>query len=136
VHEFVHAFITDVLLRDSVSKQIAKYDSLYTPMLDSMLGDIGYSGWWSYVNEHLVRLGHLRVAETISKTEAEQLRNMKDDGNEIFIFLPEAEELTKTYELNRTYYRTFDDFLPQLIEQFHNFNRTEVYKRLLQNTEN
>lgn len=117
VHEFVHTFITDVLEYDSFRKQIAQYDTLYTSVLDSVMQEQGYSGWWSFVNEHLVRLGHLRVARQVSDDEATQLSHV-DVYDYRFVLQPEWESRMMEYEENREQYKTIDDYLPKLIDYF------------------
>lgn len=128
VHEYVHAFITDVITQDSFKKQIAFYDTLYTPALDSAMGELGYAGWWSFVNEHLVRLGHIRVAALLDEKEANALRQVDKESG--FIFMPQLEDLIKTYETNRTQYKTIDDFLPQLINHFRTYTTTTANTKL------
>lgn len=128
VHEFAHSFITDLLEQDVLREQIAIYDSLYTPLLDSAMGEQGYSGWWSYVNEHLVRLAHTRVAATFDKQEAEALR--KADKEYGFVLLPESEELIKEYENNRDKYPTIEEYLPVLINGFKYYDTAMVNSRL------
>lgn len=129
IHEFVHPFITPIIERDSFQSQIAKYDYLYTPVLDSAMGEIGYTGWWSFVNEHLTRLGHIRVTEQMDKAEAEELR--KTDINEYkYVLLPEAEQLMKEYENNRDDYKTIESFLPRLVEMFSRVDTATINKRV------
>lgn len=129
IHEFVHPFITPILESDSFRKQIARYEYLYTPLLDSVFGEQGYTGWWSFVNEHLTRLGHIRVMEMLDKDEAEELR--QTDMNEYkFVLLLEAEEKIQEYENNRDQYPTIDDFLPELINIFSEVDTTMINERI------
>src|SRR5690606_4237328 len=106
-------------------QMIAQYDSLYTPMLDSVMGEIGYGDWWGFVNEHIVRLGHIRVARLTDDNEANEL--IKADVHEYkFILLPDAEERIKEYEKNRAKYKTIDDYLPELIKQFGDYSKKDI----------
>jgi hypothetical protein len=130
VHEFVHTFITDAISTEDLKKQINQYDSLYTPALDSMIGDEGYSGWWSYVNELFVRTGHIRVMEHLDKTEAEELRKSQKEIR--YVLIPETEETFKQYENNRGQYKNIDAFLPQLIQQFKACNKDSINQKLRQ----
>lgn len=129
LHEFVHSFMTDVLERDSLKQQIAKYQYLYTPLLDSAMHEQGYSGWWSFVNELLVRAGHIRVASRLGGDEAAVLRkaDVEDYG---FILMPEVEEWMKEYEMNRDKYPSIDDFLPGLINRFSAIDTAIINSRL------
>lgn len=128
VHEFVHSFITDVLEQDSLKQQIASFDSLYTPLLDSAMSEQGYKGWWGFVNEHIVRVVHTRVGNKIDNREAAALR--KVDKEYGFILLPEAEEIMKQYENNRDKYPVIDDFLPVLINSFKYVEAERINERL------
>jgi|GEM_PF-2542904 len=129
VHEFTHSFITDLLEHEDFKKQIAQYDTLYTHMLDEAMQENGYGDWWGFVNEHLVRLGHIRVAEMYDAAEAAALR--KTDVQEYkFVLLPDAEERIKQYEQNRDMYKTIDSFLPVLIDQFGEFSKDMIDERL------
>lgn len=129
-HEFTHAFITDVLEQENMKKLIAQHDSLFTPSLDSAMQDNGYGDWWGFVNEHIVRLGHIRVAAGIDKTEADELR--KADVHEYkFVLIPGGEKLIAQYEHNRKKYKTIDDFLPELISGFTKVSRQDIDSKLL-----
>lgn len=128
VHEFAHSFITDVIMQDSFRKQIAQYDTLFTPALDSVMQELAYGDWWGFVNEHFTRLGHIRVMEIADKNEANELR--KADKEYGFVLMPEAEERIREYENNRAKYKTIDDFLPVLIRQFGTFNREYIDRKL------
>lgn len=130
VHEFVHSFITDVIERDSLKNAIDAYDSLYTPALDSMLGDEGYSGWWAYVNELFVRTAHIRVMAQIDEPEAQELRKTQKEIR--YVLIPETEEIFKEYENNRQRYTIIDAFLPKLIERFKSYNKADINRMLAQ----
>ncbi len=130
VHEFVHSFITDKIETGSLRSAIDAYDSLYTPGLDSMLGDEGYSGWWAYVNELFVRSAHIRVMEQIEKPEAEALRKTQKEIP--YILIPETEAVLKEYEDNRSRYGNIDAFLPNLIRQFKAYNKDSINRKLAQ----
>ena len=65
----------------------------------------------------------------VSEKEAAALRQVDQESG--FIFMSELEHHIKTYETNRTQYKTIDDFLPQLIAQFATFDRSTVNAKLL-----
>lgn len=129
VHEFCHPFVTPFINTDSMRAEIAKTDSLYVPLLDSAMAKQGYNSWWGFVNEHLVRLGELRVAKALQTEDFEEMRmyNIENSG---FILLPEAEELVLEYENNRNRYPTFHDFIPVLIQQLPSFNQQQITNRM------
>jgi hypothetical protein len=129
MHEFTHAFITDVLEQKDMKAMINQYDSLFTPALDSVMHDNGYPDWWGFVNEHIVRLGHIRVAAAVDNSEAEELR--KADVQEYrFVLIPDGEKLMAEYESNRKKYKTINDFLPILIRHFENISRQDINAKL------
>ncbi len=129
VHEFCHPFVTPLIDSDSMRSEIAKTDSLFVPLLDSIMSQQGYSTWWGFVNEHLVRLGELRVAKTMNSKVYEAMRkyNIEESG---FILLPEAEELVIEYENNRNQYPTFQEFIPVLINQLATYNQQQINHKI------
>lgn len=129
VHEFCHPFITPFIETEKMKNEIAKSDSLFIPALDSIMSDQGYGSWWAFVNEHLVRLGELRVARTMNIEDLEAMRKYIIEENG-FILLPDAEELVLKYENNRSQFETFRDFIPTLLEQLESFNKSEINTKL------
>lgn len=125
VHELVHPFITNTIEQGLYKQQIAQYDTLYTPLLDSLMQEQGYSGWWSFVNEHLVRLAHIRVAELMDHEEADALRKT-DVGEYKFVLIPEWEELMKQYEQSRDKYPSIDNYLPVMIDHFKDIDTAKL----------
>ncbi|WP_291722765.1 DUF4932 domain-containing protein [Bernardetia sp.] len=131
VHEFCHPFVTPYLESDKMKSEIAKTDSLFIPKLDSIMSKQGYGSWWGFVNEHLVRLGEIRIAKAMKTQDLDAMRktNINENG---FILLPEAEELILKYENNRDKYATFQDFIPILINQLETFNKQQIDNKLQQ----
>lgn len=125
VHEFVHPFINISLFK----AELKKYDTLFTPSLDSSMQEQGYNGWMSFVDELFVRTGHIRVAEKFSKAEADALRKVDMDEYK-FVLVPEIEEKMKEYESNRDKYKNIDGFLPDLISTFAKVNRNTINERI------
>ncbi|WP_417611024.1 DUF4932 domain-containing protein [Owenweeksia hongkongensis] len=133
VHEFCHPFITPYIESEKLKSQIAKTDSLFVPKLDSIMSKQGYGTWWGFVNEHLVRLGEIRVARAMDIPDLDAMRkyNIEENG---FILLPKAEELVLHYESNRDKYGTFQDFIPVLIKQLETFNKKQINSKLMRLT--
>ncbi len=132
VHEFCHPFVTPYIDSDKLKSEIAKTDSLFVPKLDSIMSKQGYNSWWGFVNEHLVRLGEIRVAKAMKIQDLDAMRKYNVENG--FILLPEAEELVMRYESNRKKYPTFQDFIPILINQLETFNKQQINNRLQQRT--
>ncbi len=129
VHEFCHPFVTPYIETKELKAEIAKTDTLFVAQLDSIMSQQGYSTWWAFVNEHLVRLGEIRVANAMGIEDIDEMRrfNIEENG---FVLLPDAEELVLQYENNRDTYPTFREFLPVLIEQLETFDRQVIDQRL------
>jgi len=89
----------------------------------------GYDNWWSFVNEHLVRLGEIRISKKMGTDDLEEMRNynIKENG---FILIPDAEQLIIEYETNRKEYPKFELFLPKLVEQLNSFNKIDIKNKM------
>jgi hypothetical protein len=129
-HEIIHSFITDAILTEPYKSRIDGYDSLFTPMFDSVMQELAYGHWWDFVNEHLVRLAHIRVLEIMNPQDAAELRKIDVYENK-FVLIPDGEELMKQYERNRKTYKTIDTYLPVLIQQFGKYTRAEIDKKIV-----
>ena len=72
-------------------KKIEESDSLYIDQLDSMMSKQAYGSWWGFVNEHLVRLGEIRLAHQMNIPDLADMRNenINESG---FVLIPDAEE--------------------------------------------
>lgn len=129
VHEFCHSFITPIIEQEEYKAKINQSDSLFIPKLDSLMTEQGYDNWWSFVNEHLVRLGEIRISKKIGTDDLEEMRNynIKENG---FILIPDAEQLIIEYETNRKEYPKFELFLPKLVEQLNSFNKIDIKNKM------
>lgn len=129
VHEFCHSFITPIIEQEKYKAKINQSDSLFIPKLDSLMTEQGYDNWWSFVNEHLVRLGEIRVSKEIGVDDIEEMRkyNIAENG---FILIPDAEKLIAEYEKNRKKYPRFELFMPKLIEQLNNYSKKDIENKM------
>ena len=128
-HEFCHSFITPIIKQEKYRKRINQTDSLFVPELESMMNKQSYGSWWSFVNEHLVRLASIRIEKKMGIKDLNQMRkdNVVDKG---FILIPDAEKLLKEYENNRERFPTFKQFIPKLIDQLKDYTRKDIEKKL------
>ncbi|MGG5207559.1 DUF4932 domain-containing protein [Chryseobacterium sp. MIQD13] len=121
VHEFGHSFVNKEVYKNNA--RIEKFKELFekSNLKETMIKTGGYGDYQTCVAEHLVRLGEIQTAriqkdfERSKKLEEYHLKNN-------FIFLPQLEEKINEYENNRAKYKTFGDFVPQLLEIFENSN--------------
>lgn len=128
-HEFCHSFITPFILQEKFANKINETDMLFVPELDSIMEQQSYGDWWSFVNEHFVRLASIRISE---KMKINDLDEMRRDNVVIkkFILIPDAEKLMIEYENNREQYPTFKQFIPKLIDQFQNYTREDIIEKI------
>lgn len=124
-HEYTHAFITDVLELESNKAHINNYDTLFTAELQKAMDEQGYGDWWGFVNEYIVRLCEIRIAERMDKADAVALRN--ENINEYkFVLIPDGEVLMKEYESNRGRFANIDAFLPVIISHLGDTSKDKI----------
>lgn len=128
-HEFCHSFITPIIEKEPYKAAINKTDSLFVPKLNLLMTEQGYDNWWSFVNEHLVRLAEVRVSKQLGIKNLKEMRayNVVDNG---FILIPDAEKCIVEYEEHRNQYPRFELFLPKLIEQFSKYSKQDIENKL------
>lgn len=117
VHEFGHSFVNPITDEISNVNLIEKYNYLFEPIKDAMSNQ-AYRNWYSCVNEHIVRLGEIRIALAMNDTIS--ANNLRADyiAQRKFIYLPVLESKILKYENNRDKYHSFADFFPELINSF------------------
>jgi len=121
VHEFGHSFVNKEVYKHSSNLQ--KFKNLFekSNLKETMIKTGGYGDYETCVAEHLVRLGEIETAK-IQKDSERAKRLEEYHLKNRFIFLPQLEEKIKEYNSNRAKYKTFGDFVPQLLEVFENSN--------------
>lgn len=120
-HEFGHAFVNPLFEDNPELVEMAEKSSyLFTEEYQKIMQPQNYGDWLTVVQEHLVRLGEIRLAERSGDLKwAEELREYHI--NELkFVFLPALEEKVLEYEKNAEI-RSFEDFLPELLAVLANF---------------
>lgn len=124
VHEMGHSFVNPHVNR--IEDQVWRDSALFTPALQRALEPSYIGNWKTCVIEHLVRLGEIRVAVAMQdNAEAERLRQTHIRESH-FVLLPLLEEKIREYEQHRDRYKTFADFLPELLTVFHQLKPGEV----------
>lgn len=90
----------------------------------------GYSYWPSCVGEHIVRTGEIRIALANGNPQlAEKLRNQHIKENS-FVLIPDFEKKMEAYENNRKKYKSFKDFVPELLTVLDETSVEKVRKKL------
>ena len=114
IHEFGHSFVNTITEKPHNLSKINKINYLINPIKLSMSKQ-GYGKWIYCFNEHLVHLGEIRIAERLGDTiESGNLKN--EYVNELnFIYIPHLLNLIKVFEKDSINYKTFEDFLPNIL---------------------
>lgn len=128
-HEFGHAFVNTILEKEHHKRLLENYKPLFIKELKKVMLEQNYDNWFDCIAEHIVRLGEIRLAERSGNTEwAEELRQYHtEDLN--FIFLPEFEKAIKMYE-NDDSFKTFEAFLPRLLNTLNDLNPEKIRERI------
>ena len=129
-HEFGHAFVNPLFENSPEYVEMAESSSyLFTGEYQAVMSPQGYRDWLTVVQEHLVRLGEIRMAERSGDSKwAAELRKYHIDELK-FVFLPALEEKVLEYE-KKPESGTFEDFLPQLLAVFTNFKEDTLTSML------
>jgi len=128
-HEFGHAFVNPVLDKGNNKSILNEHKNLFIEELKQVMIKQNYDNWFDCIAEHLVRLGEIRLAERSGNKEwAQELRNHHTHQLS-FIFLPEFEQKIIEYE-NNPDYKSFEEFLPELLGTLESFDAEEIRKRI------
>ncbi|MBB6369897.1 DUF4932 domain-containing protein [Chryseobacterium shigense] len=117
VHEFGHSFVNKEVYKNK--DKLEKFKDLFekSKLKETMIKIGGYGDYQTCVAEHLVRLGEIETARI--QQDFERSKRLEDyHMRNNFIFLPELEAKINEYNTDRKKYKTFGDFVPQLLEIF------------------
>ncbi|MDV7695878.1 DUF4932 domain-containing protein [Chryseobacterium soli] len=129
IHEFGHSFVNKEVYK--YKDQLGKFKDLFekSNLKEVMTKKSGIADYQTCVVEHLVRLGEIQTAKI--QHDDERARKLEDYHlKNYFIFLPQLEEKIKEYNIHRAQYKTFGDFVPELIKVFENSNITFINTEL------
>lgn len=127
-HEFGHSFVNQHL--GDYENQINKSSNLMSEAYIEKMDPQGYSYWPASVGEHIVRAGEIRIALANGNKElADKLRKQHIESNH-FVLIPDLEKKMEAYENNRIKFKTFRDFVPELLSVFDNVTVDELRKKL------
>ncbi|MCD9855756.1 DUF4932 domain-containing protein [Epilithonimonas sp. JDS] len=112
-HEFGHSFVNQHL--GQYEARINQSDNLMSEAFINKMDGQGYSYWPSCVGEHIVRTGEIRIALANGNSQlAEKLRSQHVIENS-FVLIPDFEKKMEEYENDRVKYKSFKDFVPELL---------------------
>ena len=114
VHEFGHSFVNPAI--DKVPKVlIDSTEYLFTP-IKSAMSKLAYPAWKMCLYEHFVKAGEVIIARKLGDTkQAEKI--LQDNVKAKFIYLPTIVEELEKYDKNKNVYKSYDDFVPLVIEK-------------------
>ncbi len=118
LHELIHTFFHEALKENQDNwVLIDEIDYLFTEKLRSSMLKQGYVDWRMCFEEHLVRIGEIKIAARMGNQDfviEYRKRCVEDRG---FIYFEIIEQLFEKYEKNRSSYKTINDFIPDLVQE-------------------
>lgn len=118
LHELIHTFFHEALKENKMNiALINELDYLFTESLKKDMMNQGYVDWITCFEEHLVRIGEIKIAERIGNHEF--VSKYKDEciNNRGFVYFNLIENLFAEYENGRSKYKKIGDFIPELVKQ-------------------
>jgi hypothetical protein len=117
-HELGHSFLTEALREDSpIYSKVDELKFLFTQKLKDDMAKQGYTDWHTCFEEHIVRLGEIKMYEKLRKKKLATNYKQKCINERGFTLIPSMEEIFKEYETNRNRFKNIDSFIPILIAQ-------------------
>ncbi|WP_188616765.1 DUF4932 domain-containing protein [Cloacibacterium rupense] len=127
-HEFGHSFVNQYL--GKYENKINQSNNLMSEAFIGKMDGQGYSYWPSCIGEHIVRTGEIRIALANRNPElAEKLRQQHIKENS-FVLIPDFEKKMEIYENNRKKYKSFKEFVPELLTVLDETNVEKVRAKL------
>jgi hypothetical protein len=118
IHELGHSFFHEVLREDpDIIQNLDALEYLFTDSLETAMNAQGYTDWRMCFEEHLVRLGEVKIAELLGKDEFATTYLEECISKRGFIYMNILSNILGEYEENRARYPTIADFMPTLLEK-------------------
>jgi hypothetical protein len=119
VHEFGHSYCNPLV--DKYMDDFKSFGEKYFPRVEKQMRSQAYGNWQTMMRESLVRVCEVRYAMVNDgKERAEQIANYNIGRG--FHWTKELSELLGQYEQQRNKYRTLDDFMPEIVKLFQNYD--------------
>ena len=124
VHEIGHSFVNPAL--QPYTAQLNRDSALFTPAFAKKLKSSYIERWETCVIEHLVRLGEIRTAHILKNYREEQRLRRLHIGQFGFVLIPFLEKQILRYEANRKTYKSFENFLPEILKSLHGLKPADI----------
>jgi hypothetical protein len=119
VHEFGHSYCNPLV--EKYMKDFEYFGMKYFPRVEKKMKSQAYGSWRTMMRESLVRACEVRYAMAHEGRERAEQRANYHIGRG-FHWTKELSELLGQYEKQRDKYRTLDDFMPEIVEFFGNYD--------------
>jgi len=118
IHELGHSFFHEAMRENkNIIAKIDELEYLFTDSLRENMMNQGYLDWRMCFEEHLVRLGEIKIAELMEDTDLSVQYMHECIVNRGFIYMKPIQEILLEYENNRDKYTTIEDFIPIIINK-------------------
>ncbi len=117
IHELIHTFLHEIFKENEKNTLlINELNYLFTDSLKNKMKKQGYTDWKTCFEEHLVRLGELKIAQQLGNHDFVTKYRKECIEERGFIYFELIENLLLEYENNRIKYKNFEDFIPKLVQ--------------------
>lgn len=106
-HEFAHSFVNP--LTEEFVWEFENPERLYRP-IETQMRNMAYGHWTTMINEHIIRAVEIKLTGRAKALSQEERRG--------FIYIRPLYDLLSEY--NRTQYRSFREFYPEIVNLFNN----------------
>lgn len=120
-HEFSHSFVNPIM--EDYTIEINKYSKLFEPIAKQMTAN-AYGNWEGTVNEHIIRAVTSRLTLLHDGKTAYDTAIIIEKSRG-FYYVEELANKLEEYENNRTKYKSFKEFYPELITVFKDLSEKE-----------
>jgi len=119
VHEFGHSYCNPLV--EKYMKEFESFGEKYFPRVEKQMRGQAYGTWQTMMRESLVRACEVRYAmASDGKERAQQVANYNIGRG--FHWTKELSELLGQYETQREKYKTLEDFMPEIVKFFQNYD--------------
>lgn len=118
LHELIHTFFHEALNENKENVAlINEIDYLFTDTLKNDMMNQGYIDWRTCFEEHLVRIGEIRIAERLGNNDFVRDYRLECINNRGYVYFDLIENLLSEYENNRFKYKNIEEFIPELVKK-------------------